>query len=528
MKLICNLLLNVIVSIWSLWVFVFGRADFNSPYFKWFMKCWDAKDKSGGIVWNEFLATMKFLSLHYIERHDEAELYITYTDYVDMTPFTYENRGRYSVDDWDMLISMIYGLNNVEKSRLNQPQDKQNLVQEQTGITAESFSSEENPVYAEPDVKINEVVDENVFNQPEESIQIEQSKADEPQQEESRPVEEETYVLEEEKKSRTWVRIIIALLLLGVLGGGYYYFMIYKTDAPEIENNNVTITSTQEEALKSTLPTDPKEYIKSMYKDFFENRNFDTQNISNLHKYLSPSVVKELKMECPYDGGEGDFSYVVEFFCDGGLSYERPDYGDRVVYRTIESEDDGWYKVTNIWDVIKDPVIVYLQVKSVNGALKIVDIRKQNRDEDDAEESVESSTDPIISIEKLRNKSFDDFDKLLPLQGFSKIFVPSEREGYGTDVWYKNCEVDNKGEIKTRNTNSCYIEVFDGMSASVRITVFEKELFEQIKSEVLKYSERQDNGYHFKWSDDYATVLIICMGVNDFIKGGYYIDIPDH
>ena len=111
MKWICNLLLNIIVTIWSLWVFAFRRADFNAPYFKWFMKCWDAKDRSGGIVWNEFLATMKYLCLHYINRHKDAEMYLKYTDYVDMTPFAYGNRGRYSEDDWDMLISKIYGLN---------------------------------------------------------------------------------------------------------------------------------------------------------------------------------------------------------------------------------------------------------------------------------------------------------------------------------------------------------------------------------------------------------------------------------
>ena len=111
MKWICNLLLNIIVTIWSLWVFAFRRADFNAPYFKWFMKCWDAKDRSGGIVWNEFLATMKYLCLHYINRHKDAEMYLKYTDYVDMTPFAYGNRGRYSEDNWDMLISKIYGLN---------------------------------------------------------------------------------------------------------------------------------------------------------------------------------------------------------------------------------------------------------------------------------------------------------------------------------------------------------------------------------------------------------------------------------
>ena len=112
-----------------------------------------------------------------------------------------------------------------------------------------------------------------------------------------------------------------------------------------------------------------KGFIESMYKDFFENKNFDTENISNLQKYLSPSVVERIKMECPYEGGEGDFSYVVDFFCDGALSYERPDYGGKVVSRTIEPEDNDWFLVTNIWDVIQTPVKVHLKVKSADGEL---------------------------------------------------------------------------------------------------------------------------------------------------------------
>lgn len=135
MKWICNLLLNVIVTIWSLWVFAFRRADFNAPYFKWFMKCWDAKDRSGGIVWNEFLATMKYLCLHYINRHKDAEMYLKYTDYVDMTPFAYGNRGRYSEDDWDMLISKIYGLNYNETE--HSPQINNDIPLHQTNDTHE-------------------------------------------------------------------------------------------------------------------------------------------------------------------------------------------------------------------------------------------------------------------------------------------------------------------------------------------------------------------------------------------------------
>ena len=143
----------------------------------------------------------------------------------------------------------------------------------------------------------------------------------------------------------------------------------------EVAADSVAVEST------GTDPVAAKGFIESMYKDFFENKNFDTENISNLQKYLSPSVAEKLKMECPYDGGEGDFSYVVDFFCDGALSYERPDYGGKVVSRTIEPEDNDWFLVTNIWDIIKDPVKVHLQVKSVDGAYKVVDISTSNDNE---------------------------------------------------------------------------------------------------------------------------------------------------
>ena len=150
-----------------------------------------------------------------------------------------------------------------------------------------------------------------------------------------------------------------------------------KGNVKQVEDaaDSVAVEST------GTDPVAAKGFIESMYKDFFENKNFDTENISNLQKYLSPSVVERIKMECPYEGGEGDFSYVVDFFCDGALSYERPDYGGKVVSRTIEPEDNDWFLVTNIWDVIKKPVKVHLEVKSVDGAYKIVDIRVDDKED---------------------------------------------------------------------------------------------------------------------------------------------------
>ena len=229
-----------------------------------------------------------------------------------------------------------------------QPQEPE-LVQEGPALT---------PVVAEQPQE-PEIVQEEPEPKP---VVVKQPQEPEEKKVESEPpsssVQEETvdtiqpYV--SKPTSKKWLWIIGSILLLGVIVGiGIYGVSRMGQDADS------------EEA---------KEFIESMYKDFFENENFDTENIANLHKYLSPSVAEKLKKECPYDGGEGDFSYVVYFFVDGSLSWERPDYGDKVVSRTIESEKDGWFMVTNIWDVIQEPVKVRLQVKSVDGALKIVDI----------------------------------------------------------------------------------------------------------------------------------------------------------
>lgn len=58
MNWIVNQLLGVVSVIWTLWVCAFSRADMNAPYARWFIKCMEAKEKCGGICWNEWLAYM--------------------------------------------------------------------------------------------------------------------------------------------------------------------------------------------------------------------------------------------------------------------------------------------------------------------------------------------------------------------------------------------------------------------------------------------------------------------------------------
>jgi len=115
-------------------------------------------------------------------------------------------------------------------------------------------------------------------------------------------------------------------------------------------------------------------FIKSMYRDFFENRSFDNENLSDLMRYLTSGVAERIHAECPYDGCEGEKRYVTEFFVDGTLSYVRPDYGYNVVLRSVKFLQDDWFEITNIWDIIETPVKVWLKVQNTDSGLRVVDI----------------------------------------------------------------------------------------------------------------------------------------------------------
>lgn len=150
----------------------------------------------------------------------------------------------------------------------------------------------------------------------------------------------------------------------------------------EVENDPVAVEAAESrqalmegiEELESTIEEKTK-FINEMYEDFFENRNFNTENSANLKKYLSPNVLERILIECPYEGSEGEKAYIVDCFRDGSLTFERPDYGDKVIKREIHSNDGDWFEVTNYWDVVKTPVKVRLKIDSYDGGLKVVDFR---------------------------------------------------------------------------------------------------------------------------------------------------------
>ncbi len=157
-------------------------------------------------------------------------------------------------------------------------------------------------------------------------------------------------------------------------------------------------------------------FIKRMYKDFFDNNSFDTEKLSDLRQYLTQSVAEQIRMQCPYDGcDETDSSYVVCLFVDGSLSYERPDPGYRVVTRSIKPLKYNWFEVTNIWDVVEDPIIVGLKVQNTSEGLRVVDL---STDSDKKTEGLSESDNTIEDWELLITP---EEQKMISLVSFYEI-----------------------------------------------------------------------------------------------------------
>ncbi len=203
---------------------------------------------------------------------------------------------------------------------------------------------------------------------------------------------------EQDVGSKKWIWVIAAVLLLGLIGGGYYFVSQNRAsssglaeavdtdsieadepaDQESIENDPVAVEAAEarQAMADGCLELEIEEktaFIKEMYEDFFENRNFNSENADNLRKYLSDKVMKRIYLEDPY--GEDEKYYVVDCFRDGSLSVERPDYGDKVIKREIHTEDGEWFEVKNIWDVIDTPVIVRLKIDYDDDGMKVMDFR---------------------------------------------------------------------------------------------------------------------------------------------------------
>ena len=198
-------------------------------------------------------------------------------------------------------------------------------------------------------------------------------------------------------------------------------------------------------------------FVKRMYKDFFDNKSFDKENLSNLQQYLSSEVIRQIPVAYPFDESEdSDSSYVVDFLIDGSLSAERPDPGDRVVSRSIKPMKNDWFVVTNNWDIIDRPITVGLKVQNTNKGLRVVDFSTEGDEEMEGLSPVENTPEDweyLISSEGLKMISLVKFDEIEPY--IKQLKADDRINGYGkyrTMPKDDNCYLfiyNKEGEIVT-------------------------------------------------------------------------------
>lgn len=218
----------------------------------------------------------------------------------------------------------------------------------------EKFVTKECP---NSDKSVNEVYFEDVKDTPpmEEIEEETQSSEQEHADTNYSHFEVEQSQLVQQKNKLLWI-IGAILLLCVVFGTGLYCFSRIGSDSDS---------------------KDAKLFIEGMYKDFYEPWNTNRFDGTTLRKYFTSEAMKRFYVESDYE--QGAFSYSTDFLVNSSLG--EADFGDKVVSRTIEPEKDGWFLVTNIWDVIQKPVRVHLKVKPVDGSIKIVDIKLEDDDE---------------------------------------------------------------------------------------------------------------------------------------------------
>lgn len=329
----------------------------------------------------------------------------------------------------------------VEETKSGEPQPK----------AEETEPEQEKPQTEGPNVK--------------EEPNVEESPKEEPQAE-GEPV----YNKEEKKKSKSWLWILLGVILLGIIGAGYY-FLTQTDDTPKTEENDVKIATSQDEAAH---PSDPKEFLNSLYNDFYEQGNSDRFDEAVLSKYFTKGAMRKFYVEDSYE--EGHYFYCTDFLTHGTISGgPDPDYGDKIVYRLIVTENDGWFKVINIWDVIKEPVIVHLQVKTIDGALKIVDVRVENDYTEDSSvefdrESVEKELKAFLAeyVNTLNDNIFaylsDDF------KGVIKKWESTPNVGE-----WNLFGLNSAAEIRKYTIESLTEPVDDQLCANVKIWIENEE-----------------------------------------------------
>lgn len=248
-------------------------------------------------------------------------------------------------------------------------------------------------------------------------------------------------------------------------------------------------TGTDSVAVKSTEfdPVAAKGFLENMYKDFFEPWNKDREDKAYLSKFFTSEAMSKFYVESDYE--EGEFFYCTDFLVHGDISGSAsPDYGNKVVSRTIVADSDGWFLVTNIWDVIKEPVKVRLQVKNVNGLYKVVDISTDNNSL--------LTMKTVIDLYKSKNKKH--IQQVLAENGYSLF-----KSGGYTEYWTKNASLK---AVKTKNGDTVYepiekrgggVSISGNGDISISVSVYSDDDYKEWEKQLRELGYKEE-----KYGDD--------------------------
>ena len=276
-------------------------------------------------------------------------------------------------------------------------------------------------------------------------------------------------------KSKIWLWILIGVILLGILGG-YYYYLNYQGNNTSNDQETDAIAVVDDSSVGNE-----KEFIEKLYNDFYEQGNSDRFDEAVLSKYFTKGAMRKF--------------YV------------------------------------NIWDVIKEPVIVHLQVKTIDGALKIVDVKAKNLDESEAEETAQeriSFEDALVVVKEMiieKNGSFVGFQSPEKVENIMAKYGYKKRKRYFVyralnlePLYYKNCSFE-----ETTEDDYEYSEVpsagkggtpsFVGIDASnVVVELFTKDALDDFLNQMkesgasLKEENKDQNFSHYELDPYEITV----------------------
>lgn len=333
----------------------------------------------------------------------------------------------------------------------------------------------------------------------------------------------EVVVDEEKVSSKKWIWAIIGVLLVALIGGGYYFLSQNegKTSglAEAVDSDSIAVVDTEydihsidgikarlDEILKNGLSMDDESAIKKYFSQDFQQINRKVEEFD--------AKLEEPGFWCGniWDGGQdGNPNGFTINSIDG--SEETKAYADVKLSHDIDEYHSANY------------ISIILVFENGNWYIDEIDGKKAGMKDYISQPANETACNEIVTISELRNGK--SIETVLSSLDYRHKKVENDR-GYVTVYWYKNCDLDNQLEVvKPVNKNASVVEEFDGMSASVRITVFDEQVFEDLRNQTLQYCKKDGSGhYQFDWGDGEVSQGCVDMGKDDFRKGGYYIDIP--